>query len=124
MNETEKRQKLVEYINSMGVEEKIALHNSYCDAANYMDDCIYSTYELDEILEGRTPTDILCMSFYGNFNPIDRFFWINVYGNLESAGYAVDMPIYASDIAEYILSNEDSLGNDKIQEILDGEDKK
>ena len=116
------RERLIDYINGMNTDEKIALHNSYCNAANCMDDCIYSTYELDEILEGRTPTDILCMSFYGNFNPRDRFFWFNGYGNLESAGYAVDMPIYASDIADYILSDEDSLGNDEIQEILDGED--
>lgn len=122
MNEMEKRKKLVEYINGMSDDEMVELHNSYCEAANCMDDCIYSTYELDEILKGRTPTDILCVSFYGNFNPRDRFFRFNGYGNLESAGYAVDMPIYAEDIADYILSEEDSLGNDEIQEMLDEED--
>lgn len=122
MNKMEKRKKLVDYINGMSDDEKIALHNAYCEAVNCMDDCIYSTYELDEILEGRTPTDILCMSFYGNFSPIDRFFWFNGYGNLESAGYAVDMPIFALDIANYILLRENSLGNDEIKDILDKED--
>ena len=114
-----RREKLIDYINGMGVEEKIALHNAYCDAANCMDDCIYSMYELDEILEGRTPTDILSMGFYGDFRPQHDFFWFNGYGNLKSADYIADMPIYAIDIANYILSNEDSLGDDEIQEILD-----
>ena len=122
MNETEKRQKLVDYINGMGIEEKIALHNTYCDAVNCMDDCIYAMDELDEILEGRTPTDILSMGFYGDFRPQHDFFWFNGYGNLESADYIADMPICAEDIADYILSEEDSLGNDEIKEILDKED--
>ena len=122
MNETEKKQKIVDYINGMGVEEKIALHNSYCDAAGFEDDRIYSMYELDEILEGRTPTDILSMGFYGDFRPQHDFFWFNGYGDLETANYVTDMPIFASEIAGYILLREDGLGNDEIQEILDEED--
>ena len=122
MNEMEKRQKLVDYINDMKTEEIVELHNSYCEAAGYEDDRIYSMYELDEILEGRTPTDILSMGFYGDFRPHHDFFWFNGYGNLESADYITDMPIYAEDIADFILWKEDSLGNDEIQEILDEED--
>lgn len=125
MNETEKRKKIVDIINSMNdydVYDVIELHNSYCEAAGYEDDRIYSTDELDEILEGRTPTDILSMGFYGDFRPQHDFFWFNGYGNLESADYITDMPIFAIDIANYILSKEDSLGNDEIQEILDEEE--
>ena len=122
MNEMEKRRKLVDYINDMKTEERVKLHNSYCEAAGYEDDRIYSMYELDELLEGRTPTDILSMGFYGDFRPQHDFFWFNGYGNLKSADYITDMPIFAIDIANYILSAEDSLGNDEIQEILDGED--
>ena len=122
MNEMEKRKKLVDYINDMKTEEIVELHNSYCEAAGYEDDRIYSMYELDELLEGRTPTDILSMGFYGDFRPHHDFFWFNGYGNLESADFITDMPIFAIDIANYILSKEDSLGNDEIQEILDGEE--
>ena len=123
MNEMEKIKKLVEYINSMGDDELIELHNSYCEAAGYEDDRIYSMCELDEILDGRTPTDILSMGFYGDFRPQHDFFWFNGYGNLESADYITDMPIFAIDSANYILSKGDSIGNDEIQEILDKEDK-
>ena len=119
MNEMEKRQKLVDYINSLDDDELIALHNNYCEAAGYEDDRIYCMYELDDILEGRTPTDILLRGFYGDFNPRHDLFWFNGRGNLKSADCITDMPISAIDIANYILSNEDSLGNDEIQEILD-----
>ena len=122
MNEMEKRKKLVDYINSMKTDEIVALHNDYCEAAGYDNDHIYSMYELDELLEGRTPTDILSMGFYGDFRPHHDFFWFNGYGNLESADYITDMPIFAIDIANYILSEEDSLGDDEIQYILDEEE--
>ena len=117
-----KREKLVEYINSLDDDELIELHNSYCEAAGYEDDRIYRQDDLDEVLEGRTPTDILLRGFYGDFNPMHEFFWFTGNGNLESADYMSGTPIYAEDIADYILSEEDSLGNDEIQEILDGEE--
>ena len=121
MNEMEKKQKLVEYIDSMGIEEKIELHNSYCDAANCMDDCIYSMDEMEEILDGVDKWELVDMMRYGNFNFQDDFWSLNGYGNLVSYN-AWELPVYAEDIANYILSEEDSLGNDEIQEILDGED--
>ena len=122
MNEMEKREKLIEYINSLNDDELIELHNNYCEAAGYEDDRIYSMWDLDEFLDGRTPTDILCMSFHGSFNPHHKFFWFNGYGNLESADYMGGTPMCAEDIADYILSKEDSLGNDEIQYILEEEE--
>ena len=121
MNEMEKRQKLVDYIDSMGIEEKIELHNSYCDAANCMDDCIYAMDEMEEILDGVDKWELVDMMRYGNFNFQDDFWSLNGYGNLVSYN-AWELPVYAEDIADYILSEEDSLGNDEIQEILDKED--
>ena len=101
------KQKLVDYINSMGIEEKIALHNTYCDAANCMDDCIYTMDKMEEILD--------------RFDFKKDFWGFSGYGNLVSYD-ARELPIFASDIAHYILSEEDSLGNDEIKEILDGGD--
>ena len=117
-----KREKLVDYINSMNDDEVIESHNCYCEAAGYEDDRIYSMWDLDDILLGVKPVDILCMSFHGDFNPHHSYFWFNGYGNLESADYLGGTPICAEDIADYILSAEDSLGNDEIKEILDKED--
>lgn len=116
MNEMKK--KLVDYINSMGVEEKIALHNTFCDAANCMDDCIYAMDDMEEVLDGVDKWELVRMIRFGDFDFMKDFWGFNGYGNLDSYG-AWELPICANDIADYILSEEDSLGDDKIQEILD-----
>ena len=116
-----KREKLIDYIDSMGIEEKIALHNTYCDAANCMDDCIYAMDEMEEILDGVDKWKLVDMMRYGNFDFQNDFWGFNGYGNLVSYN-ARELPIYAEDIADYILLREDSLGNDEIQEILDTEE--
>ena len=121
MNKTEKEQKLVEYINGMGVEEKITLHNTYCDAANCMDDCIYAMGDMEEILDGVDKWELVRMIQFGDFDCTKDFWVFNGYGNLDSYS-AWELPIYAEDIADYILLKEDSLGNDEIQEMLDEED--
>lgn len=116
-----KRERLIEYINGMGVEEKIALHNAYCDAAGCMDDCIYSMDDLKEVLDGVDKWELVNMIRFGNFDFTKEFWGINGYGNLVSYN-AWELPIYAEDIADYILSKENSLGNDEIKEMLDEED--
>ena len=121
MNETEKKQKIVDYINGMGIDEKIALHNTYCDAANCMDDCIYAMDEMEEILDGVDKWELVRMIRFGDFDFMKEFWGFNGYGNLVSYN-ALELPVYAEDIADYVLWKEDSLGNDEIQEILDGED--
>ena len=121
MNEMTKREKLIDCINSMGVDEKIALHNSYCDAANCMDDCIYTMDDMEEILDGVDKWELVRMIRFGDFDFMKDFWGFNGYGNLVSYN-AWELPIFAEDIADYILLNEDSLCNDEIQEILDGED--
>ena len=122
MNETEKRQKIVDYINGMGIEEKIALHNAYCDAANCMDDCIYGMNDFEEILDGVDKWELVRMIRFGDFDFMKEFWGFNGYGNLVSYN-ARELPIYAEDIADFILWKEDSLDNDEIKEILDEEDK-
>ena len=121
MNEMEKRQKIVDYINGMGIEEKIALHNTYCDAAKRMDDCIYTMDEMEEILDGVDKWELVRMIRFGDFDFMKEFWGVNGYGNLVSYN-AWELPVYAEDIADYVLLKEDSLGDDEIQYILDGEE--
>ena len=116
-----KREKLIDCINGMGVEEKIALHNSYCDAANCMDDCIYAMDEMEEILDGVDKWELVRMIRFGDFDFMKEFWGFNGYGNLVSYN-AWELPVYAEDIADYVLLKEDSLGDDEIQYILDEEE--
>ena len=121
MNEMEKKQKIVDYINGTGVEEKIALHNTYCDAANCMDDCIYAMDDMEEILDGVDKWELVRMIRFGDFDFMKDFWGFNGYGNLVSYN-AWELPVYAEDIADYVLLKEDSLGDDEIQYILDEEE--
>ena len=116
-----KREKLIDCINSMGTEEKIALHNTYCDAAYCGDDCIYTMDDLEEILDGVDKWELVRMVQFGDFDCTKDFWSFNGCGNLDSYN-AWELPVYAGDMADFILLKEDSLGNDEIQEILDGED--
>ena len=116
-----KREKLIDGINGMGVDEKIALHNTYCDSANCMDDCIYAMDEMEEILDGVDTWELVRMIRFGDFDFMKEFWGFDGYGNLVSYN-AWELPIFASDIAGYILSKEDSLGDDEIQYILDEEE--
>ncbi len=117
MNKTEKKQKIVDYINSMGIDEKLTLHNACCDA----DDSIYAMEEMEEVLDGVDMWGLVHMIRFGDFDCMKDFWKINGCGNLDSYN-AWELPIFASDIADYILSEDDSLNDDKIQEILDEED--
>lgn len=121
MNEMEKKKKLVDYINGLSVDEKIALHNSYCYAAGCLDDCIYEVDELEEVLDNVEKWTLVNMIRFGNFDFMKDFWVVNGYGNLDSYS-AWELPIFASDIADYVLSEEDALGNDEIQDMLDKED--
>ena len=77
--------------------------------------------ELDEVLYGVDKWEFARMIRFGDFDCMKDFWSFNGNGNLDSYN-ALELPIYAEDIADYILSKGDSLGDDEIQEILDGED--
>ena len=110
------RNKIKEYL-ACDCNFIVGIHNEYCDANNDPDARIYCMDELDEILDGKTPTQILMMMHFGNFNPMDEYFRFDGYGNLESTDFPENW-IYLDDIVDYIIDNNDSLNDDRIEEIL------
>ena len=125
MNETEKRKKIVDIINSMNdydVYDVIELHNRYCKAAGHEEQHIYEMKDFEEALDSVDKRELFRMILLGAFDSTKDFWSFNGYGNIDSYN-AWELPIYAGDIAYYILSADDSLGNDEIQEMLDKEGK-
>ena len=98
-------------------DDIVMIHNEYCDANNDPDARIYTMDELDDMLYGKTPTQILMMMHFGNFNPMDEYFRFDGYGNLESTDFP-ETWICLDDIIDYIIDNNDSLNDDRIEEIL------
>ena len=114
-------EKIKSALDEMSTAELINIHNGYCDAANYLDDCIYDMDEFDEIMDGQTPWEIARCAYYGDFCPAHDYFWFNRYANLCSADFEPDI-ISTEDIAQYIDDNDDDLGNDDIAVILEGDE--
>jgi hypothetical protein len=115
-------EKIRNLLHDMSDDELLQIYREYNNENDYCDDNIYYMDEFDEIFNGCTPWEIARTCFYsGKFCPANNYFWFNGYGNAESSDYITDK-IDIDEIAEYIIDNNNSLYNDKIQEILDEEE--
>lgn len=111
------RERLTEILDNMDDYEIVELHNRYCEGRNSMDDYIYEMYMIDELLDGLTPKEVL-NSVASGFNERDSWIQYNGYGYLESSDDPRDF-IFESDIINAIENEENSFGNDDIQDAID-----
>ena len=112
------KDKLRELFENMDDVSLIMAWNEYQSNIRGEDE-IYPMDWFDEIMEGRTPWEIArCCYYSGKFCPAHDYFWFNGYGNACSSDYPLDN-IWLDDMIDYIIENDDNLGNDEIQEILD-----
>lgn len=111
------RERLTEILDNMDDYEIVELHNRYCEGRNSMDDYIYEMYTIDELLDGLTPKEVL-NSVASGFNERDSWIQYNGYGYLESSDDPRDF-IFESDIINAIENEENSFGNDDIQDAID-----
>jgi len=101
--------------------EVVDINNRYQDEVNG-DTYIYSMDDFDELMNGKTPSEIANMATYGDYNPFRMWFWFNGYGNIVTSDYPEDCNGYDIDaIAEYAIDNDEDFDNDEIREILDDE---
>lgn len=114
-----KKNTIQSIIENLDDETLRNVHNTYCEEARLEDDWIHdnSEDEFDAFFSDEKPSEIARMISYGDYNFTDPYFIITAYGNLKS-GSATDFA-YPSDIANYVVLENDALGNDKIQEQLD-----
>lgn len=115
-----KREKLIDLIQEMNKPDAISLHNDYCYETSNFDDEIFDIDRLEEICDGRDAWWLACRIFYGDFNPNYDYLKFNGYGNLQSiATYNVLDYIDESEIADYIIENDEDFCNNDIRCILD-----
>lgn len=107
-------------LNDMYDDEIIAIHNRYCDA-NHYEDQIYPNDDatLDEVMGECTFSEAACKLYYSDYRYNDSYFWFNGNGNLESS-YNPRDNIFVSDIARYVVDNEDDLDNMDLREAIEG----
>ena len=111
----DKIEQIKDILNNLDLDELVSCC-SYLDG----DNAIYSMDDFDEILYGRTPWEIARAAYYGEFCPVDSYFRLNVYANLEST----DDPVYAGWIdtkalAEHAINYGEDFGDSDIRALLD-----
>lgn len=123
MNKNELLTALQEYIDGLDVAPLVYLWDAYTAESNTMDDYIYSMDSFDEMHSDMKPWDIVRAAYYsGEFCPTDDWFWYDGYGNLVSSNNPAqddNSPLDADSIVDYIMDNEDDLGDSDIRALLD-----
>ena len=121
------KEKIIEGLEELGTDELLSLCreiNSYDGNLDQFD--IFEMDEFDEMLEGKTPTEIVNSIRYGGFASTDEYFRFNGYGNIESLSYAdieEELDSYLGEIADCIENgNYYNMLPDSIKAIIDEEE--
>lgn len=104
-------EKIKEAITDLNDGEKVALWNDYCEANNYYDDYIEYN-DIDELLCGCKPSEVLSRIDKDKYNQNDRYCSIDGWGEYVSFDYVDDndSPFDLDSVAQWVYKNEDALG--------------
>ena len=121
------KEKIIEGLEELGTDELLSLCreiNSYDGSLDQFD--IFEMDEFDEMLDGKTPTEIVNSIRCGGFASTDEYFRFNGYGNIESLSYAdieEELDSYLGEIADCIENgNYYNMLPDSIKAIIDEEE--
>ena len=114
--------KIKEEIKRLDDSDMAALWNEYCDANSYYDDWIEYN-DIDELLYGCKPSEVLSKIDFKNYNESDKYCACDGWGELYSFDYADcdESPFDLDSLAQWIYENEDACGyldEDDIPELL------
>jgi hypothetical protein len=109
------KNELATIIINMDSEDIFQLNNSYCYANNCFDDLLYELDDnnINEIMEGKEPIEIIRMTAYGDFNYANDYFRFDGYGNLQSLNYLTseNLPDFIENVIDTIIENPDEFEN-------------
>lgn len=122
MTQEAKQRAIEEILDNLADHEIVDVNNAYQECVNG-DKYIYSTDEFDELMDGKTPSEIANKVAFGDYAPYHMWFWFNGYGNVVSSNYPDRADgWFASEISEYAVEYDEDFGIRDIREILDEED--
>lgn len=116
----DKYEKIMDLLKEEGPEKIMWLNNTYCEK-NYYDNYIYPMNSIEEILEGCSLRYVLQKVAHKDFNIRDRFFQTTCTKFVSFDDINDGEQVYFDDIAQYIIDNDDDLGDVGIREILEEE---
>lgn len=119
MTQEQKQKAIEEILDNLADHEIVEVNNAYQDCING-DKYIYSTDEFDELMDGKTPSEIANRVAFGDYAPYHMWFWFNGYGNVVSSNHPDRADgWFASEISEYAVEYDEDFGIRDIREILD-----
>ena len=117
MDRIDQENAIVKFLKELDDNKVIELHNNYCEKNSYFDDCIYQMGELDEILSGKTPTEVIDALASG-FNTSDDYFTYGIYGVSSFDSISDCNSLDYDKLAEYVIDNE------SLEELFDEDELK
>jgi hypothetical protein len=103
--------KIKEAITDLNESDMLELWNAYCEANNYYDDYI-EWNDIDELLYGCKPSEVLDKIDMNNYCQSDRYCVVDGWGEYISFDYveADGSPFDLDSLAQWIYDNEDACG--------------
>lgn len=90
--------KLQAVVDGLSLDDAVTLYNAVCYECNYPDNMIYCISELDCLLRGLSPSEIVRLVSYGDFSYGYKYFTYDGYGNLKSIRRVHDLYIDLDDV--------------------------
>lgn len=109
---------ILETLDNMTIDELVAVHNTYCEYTNVMDEYVHDMEDFNDFFVDYTPLEIL-RAVYIAFDINDDYFYFDGYGHACSGCIAGELNIFTDDIATFIVEDGNSLNDYRLQEILD-----
>lgn len=105
-----------EAFGNLGTAEIVELWNEYCESPEgNIDDCVFNMENFDDHMYDLKPSDIARRIHFGEFSPVDDYFYYDGYANLRSGNFAnylldrwgTDLPIYPEEMIEWYIATKE-----------------
>jgi len=122
MNIKEMKDAVIKVLETVRSVKLIEMWNERCENWKYMEDYIDHN-DIDELLYGCSPSEVLNRIDTENYNMNDDYVVDTQYG-YRSFDFADDdnSPIELSDLAEYIVMEEEYFGIDELAELFEDDE--
>ena len=118
MTDRELKAKVIEVLEELKSVDLIEMWNTRCQEWNYMEDYIECNNP-DELMVGETPAEVLNHVDMYNYSLADTYAVDTIHGWC-SFDFADEenSPIELSDLADYIITECDDMGNEDIEQLF------
>lgn len=112
---------VAESLQCISFDSLVYIHNEIASDWNY--EHIYDTGEFFDLERGAEPSEIANRAVFGDYRPYADYIMLNGYGNYQSIECSAELfrrAISETEIAEWILENENDFDEEHIRDAMSG----